>query len=94
MWLELSSKSDISSPLWSVVGEYHWWWCALKSPVSIVESVVSTWFKQLVMSSSRFSWLGFCVSLGAMYILKILRCLWLDKCNFICCVSMVLILHC
>lgn len=25
MWLELSSRSEISCPLWSVVGEYHWW---------------------------------------------------------------------
>ena len=41
MWLELSSRSEISCPLWSVVGEYHWQWCVLRSPVSMVLSVVS-----------------------------------------------------
>ena len=25
MWFDVSTKSDISCLLWSVVGEYHWW---------------------------------------------------------------------
>ena len=36
------------------------------------------------MSSCELECSGFVVSLGGMYILKILRCLWLARCILIC----------
>ena len=40
----------------------------------------------------RVGMIGFVVSLGGMYILKILRCLWLARCILICCSSISLLL--
>ena len=51
-WSELFILSALSVPLCSVIGEYHIWWWALKSPVTIVLSESSMYVMQFVMSVS------------------------------------------
>ena len=51
-WSELFILSAMSVPLWSVISEYHIWWWALKSPVTIVLSESSMYVMQFVMSVS------------------------------------------
>ena len=42
-------------PRWSLVGEYHVWWWALKSPVMILLSMFSSRLKRVVIVLSSMS---------------------------------------
>lgn len=69
IWVEFVIMFSRSSPLWSLVGEYHRSEWALKSPPMMALSRVVRYVMQFVMSLSSVMWFGFVVFLGGMYML-------------------------
>ena len=54
-WEESLMMLFIVIPLWSLVGEYGVWWCALKSPVMISLCMLRSWLKSNVILLSSMS---------------------------------------